>query len=391
MALLAFLASAAWLRRKLIDLRPVKTEFNWFDNSSLTDTADKIADTAIMPAGKLANDAKNANFNDTFYENSTYDISSGFSTQPANAALTTSINGNTNEDILESVDVLIEYGRSGLAIHLLQDYLADHPSESPKVWLKLLSLTATHGSETDYAQAIADCNQYYRINMPGFAEAKKAGTATIEDFPYITKELEIAWGSAAAIALLDDLIYNSESQPEEGFEPEIFEQLFMLKQIAEAEQAPVDSNGSTRTPGLAESQAASSQTAAGFTAEPIMMVYETTADEPAANWYDAQPKTSSSPDTFPTLDFSDEATQHNPAQTLANNDAFRADTLPGPDKTNTVQETRLTLEAPEIDFSQHIKEVADTQKSTTPATDEKQQKRIMKDSNLIDWVLTDEN
>jgi len=396
MALLAFLASAAWLRRKLIDLRPVKTELNWFDSSDPAGAADKVAESATAPAGKLANDAKNANFNDAFYENSTYDISSGFSAQPANAALTTSINGNANEDILESVDVLLEYGRSGLAIHLLQDYLADHPSESPKVWLKLLSLTAEHGSEADYAQTVADCNHHYRINMPGFAEAKKAGTATIEDFPYITKDLETAWGSAAAVTLLDDLIYNSESQPEEGFEPEIFEQLFMLKQIAEnldaspastvsePEQTPINTSGSPRMPGHAENSTALPQAAAGFAAEPMMMVYETTADVPAANWYDAQPQTPSSADTFPTLDFDDEVTQQHPAQALA-------DTLPGPDEANTVQETRLTLEAPEIDFSQHIKEVAEEQISTTAATGGKQQKRIVKDSNLIDWVLTDEN
>jgi len=398
-ALFALLASAAWLRHKLMQARAAKSALSWFDNRDLADASDNVADTAKAAAGKSAGEVKNTGFNDAFYENSSYDIASGFSAQPANTALTTSINGN-NEDILESVDVLIEYGRSGLAIHLLQDYLADHPSESPKVWLKLLSLIAAHGSETDYTQAVADCNHYYRINMPGFAEARKTGTATIEDFPYITKELEDAWGSAAAGVLLDDLIYNSESQPEEGFEPEIFEQLFMLKQIAEmlntnpaaideeAKPAAVNTNNSNPEPGNTEQPALPLQTAAGFMAEPIMNVYEATAEELSANWYDTPPQTSTSAESFPALNFEDETTQHHPAETTTANTAFEATALTDFEVAGKLPETKRTLEAPEIDFSLHIKAAADTRES---AAGDKQPKRIAKDSNLIDWDLTDES
>lgn len=409
-ALLAFLAFVEWLRRKLIHEHLAKIQDNWLDNSDLINNPDDLTDAVINSANKHTNDAKNFNFNDSFDGNSTYDISSGFNSQPANTALSTSINSNVKEDILESADVLTEYGRFGLAIHLLRDYLADHPSESPKVWLKLLSLTAVHGSESDYAQAVVDCNNYYRINMPNFAEAKKVGTATIEDFPYITKELEMAWGSAHAVALLDDLIYNSESQPEDGFEPEIFEQLFMLKQIAEnlnanpanadtvAEQTLIHPDESSPEPNATENARAISQTAASFTTEPIMKVYEASADAPAANWNDALAQSPQLPETFPTLNFDDYVIQHNLAETIPGNIELQATTLPSLDENHALPETKLTLEAPEIDFSQHIKEVADTknitvesaQNSTTPVMGDKQQKRIVKDSNLIDWVLADE-
>jgi hypothetical protein len=283
-ALLAFLAFAIWLRRKLIQKRLARIEDFRLDDSDLANNTDDLTALAINSVNKDSNDTKNSNFNDAFYGNTSYDISSGFSSQPANTGLATSINSNVKEDILESADVLTEYGRFGLAIHLLQDYLADHPSESPKVWLKLLSLTATHGSEADYTQAVVDCNNYYRIHMPSFAEAKKAGTATIEDFPYITKDLEMAWGSAGALALLNDLIYNRESQPEDGFEPEIFEQLFMLKQIAENLNAspdnidamttqPLINNGQVSAePDDAESDRAMSQTTASFTDQRINKV-----------------------------------------------------------------------------------------------------------------------
>jgi hypothetical protein len=395
-ALLAFLAFAAWLRRKLIHERLAKIEHNWLDNNDVTDAA-------INSANKDTNVTKNSNFNDAFDGNSTYDIASGFSSQPANGGLATSINSNAKEDILESADVLTEYGRFGLAIHLLQDYLGDHPSESPKVWLKLLSLTAAHGSEADYAQAVADCNNYYRINMPSFAEAKKVGTATIEDFPYITKELEMAWGSPHALALLDDLIYNSESQPEDGFEPEIFEQLFILKQIAEnlnanpastdagAEQTSISASENNPKSNHAAGADAMSQTAASFTSQPINKVYETSPDELTETINDALPQKWSAPETFPTLNFDDYVIEHNSAEIVPDDTISAVTTLPNLDENHALPQTKPTLKAPEIDFSQHIKEVADTQSNSTPVMGEKQQKRIVKDSNLIDWVLTDES
>jgi hypothetical protein len=384
-ALLAFLAFAAWLRRKLIHERLAKIEDNWLASSDLANNADDLTAPAISSANKHINDTKNSNFNDAFYGNSTYDISSGFSSQPANGGLATSINSNVKEDILESADVLTEYGRFGLAIHLLQDYLADHPSESPKVWLKLLSLTAAHGAEADYAQAVVDCNNYYRINMPSFAEAKKIGTATIEDFPYITKELELAWGSASAVALLNDLIYNRESQPEDGFEPEIFEQLFMLKQIAENfNTSPASTDAMPTQPLIhnseksgeaddTESARAMSQNAASSTDQPINKAYET-----------LPPENVTSVETFPTLNFDDYFTQDNSAETIPENSAS------SPADNRVLPESKPTLEAPEIDFSQHIKEVTDTQNSTTAEMGDKPQKRIVKDSNLIDWALTDD-
>jgi hypothetical protein len=402
-ALLAFLAFAAWLRRKLIQERLAKTESNWLDNSDLINNADNLTDPAINSADKHTADTKNSNFNDAFYGNSSYGISSAFSAQPANGGLATNINSSANEDILESADVLTEYGRFELAINLLQDYLADHPSESPKVWLKLLSLIAAHGSESGYAQAVADCNNYYRINMPAFTEARKAGTSTIEDFPYITKELEMAWGSPHALALLDDLIYNSESQPEDGFEPEIFEQLFMLKQIAEnlntnpssadavVGQTSINTNGSDLNLNDADNSREIPQTTVSYTNEPVMKVYETSADEQAANRNDGPAQNPQLPETFPTLNFDDYVVQQNPAETIPGNIDTQAAALLSLDMNTILLETKPALEAPEIDFSGHIKEVADTRSSTAPATGEKQQKRVVKDSNLIDWVLTDES
>jgi hypothetical protein len=396
-ALLAFLAFAIWLRRKLIQKRLARIEDFRLDDSDLANNTDDLTALAINSVNKDSNDTKNSNFNDAFYGNTSYDISSGFSSQPANTGLATSINSNVKEDILESADVLTEYGRFGLAIHLLQDYLADHPSESPKVWLKLLSLTATHGSEADYTQAVVDCNNYYRIHMPSFAEAKKAGTATIEDFPYITKDLEMAWGSTGALALLNDLIYNRESQPEDGFEPEIFEQLFMLKQIAENLNAspdnldamttqPLINNGQVSAePDDAESGRAMSQTTANFTDQPINKVYETSADALAASINDAAPENLTSAETFPTLNFDDYFTQDNSVETIADTN------VSSPTQHRALPKTKPTLEAPEIDFSQHINEVADTQNITTAEMGDKPQKRIVKDSNLIDWALTDES
>lgn len=212
----------------------------------------------------------------------------------------------------------------------------------------------------------------------------------------------MVWGSVATITLLDDLIYNSESQTEEGFEPEIFEQLFMLKQMAEnlnanpaktdtaIEQATIQSNERNPNANESERSEAISKITASTATQPIEIAYETSSDALTTSTNVSPPQNLSSLEAFPTLNFDDYATQQHHTEVIADNTDFQATTLPNLDASHVLPVTKPTLEAPEIDFSQHMKDVADTQNNTPPVIENKQLKRSMKDSNLIDWVLTDE-
>jgi hypothetical protein len=153
------------------------------------------------------------------------------------SAILTDTDTDEIEGVLEHAEVFIAHGRTVLAIQLLQNHLTDFPNQSPTIWLKLLSLLANEGLETEYDVAVIECNQFFNIKLPNFAEADMPDDSTIEDHPHIVDRLEGAWGSPYAITLLNDLIYNQHAQPREGFARGTFEELFFLKKIAEALQS----------------------------------------------------------------------------------------------------------------------------------------------------------
>jgi hypothetical protein len=212
------LAAVEMLRRKLLSKRLERAEPIWFDSEGNTaDEADGYAEITKQ-ASKLMADPL-------------------FGEASAQSTVVHQPDNDEADSVLEHADVFIAHGRPILAIQLLQNHLADAPTQSPTIWLKLLSLLADEGSETEYDVAVIECNQYFNIKLPSFADAHTPDNSTIEDHPHIVNRLEGAWGSAFAITLLNDLIYNQHSQPREGFARGTFEELFFLKKIAEVLQS----------------------------------------------------------------------------------------------------------------------------------------------------------
>jgi len=225
--ILGALAGAEWLRRKAIRDRLNKEQAIWFGAEKDADTLSK---TTTFSAN-ATNHAKDAIFDDPSFDQSAYHHLSN--QNPSEAYSFADEAGDSGDNILESADVFIEHGRPSLAIQLLQNHLSDFPTESPKTWLKLLNLLATEGSATEYDNAVAECKHFFNIKMPSFVKATTPDESSIEDFPHIVSRLEDVWGSQFAVGFLSDLIYNQYAQPREGFERGTFEELFLLKQIAE--------------------------------------------------------------------------------------------------------------------------------------------------------------
>jgi len=411
---IAFLAFVEWLRRKLARARLSKAESQWFGDVHLANVNDTTESTAKNVDEENSNTTKSI-FNDPFFETSNYEKSAGFGsadTNPSNDD--TTINSNASADILESADVFIEHGRPSLAIQLLQDYLIDYPAESPKIWLRLLSLLAANGPEAEYTQALADCSHYYRIKMPDFAEAKKADHSSIEEFHIITEKLENAWKSGNAIELLNDFIYDRQSQPASGLGPMAFEELFLLKQIAEIIAANPDIlneepnksatvNVPVELPIELKVHEQTDDTKSGFKAQKIIEGRAAEANEtehaslkPLIQSYPFQDLPSYEVSTIANFDDIyplDERFDEQPGNTPP-----QATPMPAPNESITSPESLPTLQAAEIDFSPRMEEIAKAQapesesgqNGTAPTVSAKPQKKALKDSNLIDWGLTDD-
>jgi hypothetical protein len=234
LGLIIALACAEWLRRNILSKRLDEKQASWFDAE--TDLANSNAnplstknDTAIAESGIFSA----SDYNSTSSHNR--------STVFTNAIDILDDNSEESESILENAEVFIAHDRPALAIQLLHNYLTDFPTESPVIWLKLLTLLAKEGPASAYESALFECRQFFNIKMPSFVDSAISDTSSIEDYPHIVARLEGVWGSPFAVRFLNDLIYNQNSQPREGFERNTFEELFFLKQIAEILNPPTKS------------------------------------------------------------------------------------------------------------------------------------------------------
>ncbi|MGV3581564.1 MAG: type IV pilus assembly protein FimV [Methylophilus sp.] len=148
---------------------------------------------------------------------------------------------NTEEDFVEEVTniaddakLFLSHGRTGLAIQLLQNHLVEFPRESASNWLFLLDLLAKEGKQEEFETAANECKKYFNVELPKFAHQSEQ-TGGIESFERISLDLQRVWGTPEATTYLDDLIHNARNQPREGFNKELFEELVLLREIAEEE------------------------------------------------------------------------------------------------------------------------------------------------------------
>ena len=137
------------------------------------------------------------------------------------------------EDILDHADVFLSHGRSGLAIQLLQNHLFDYPERSMTVWLFLLDLLAKEGQEEEYKTAAIECKKYFNVALPDYALPLPQNSQGIESFNVLTSHLTNVWQTEEAVTFLDGLIYNNRLQPRSGFNHGTFEELALLKGIAQ--------------------------------------------------------------------------------------------------------------------------------------------------------------
>lgn len=232
LGIIAILSAVLWLRRKIVIKRLLNEEAEWFnadkmgsqgkqaeENSLNSDAVifDEVGATLKLDSDELPNTSQ-----------------ASFFTYPN--AYTVSDN-DLSESVLDHAEVFLAHDRPAMAIQLLQNHLSDAPAESPEIWLKLITLLATEGSEEEYEHAVSACKKFFNIKLPNFKEATTSDNSTIEDYPHILVRLQEVWGSEFAVEFLNDLIYNRQSQPREGFGRNTFSELFLLKQIAVASHA----------------------------------------------------------------------------------------------------------------------------------------------------------
>jgi hypothetical protein len=142
---------------------------------------------------------------------------------------------NSEHNILDHADVFLAHGRISLAIQLLQNHLLDFPKQSVTIWMFLLDLLAKENLQAVYEQTALECKEHFNIQIADFSKSEIDAGQSLESFSRITAGLQQLWGTPAALAYLDDLIYNSRLEIRIGFHKNIIEELILLRSIAQEE------------------------------------------------------------------------------------------------------------------------------------------------------------
>lgn len=234
----AALGIAAWIRHKIVSRREAVEQANWFDveenTGDLTDSndGDELSSDTIPNRGLMDDVITSEKAEENAVVSTTYSPPIQSESNFGSIQQAPAVEEENRESILDDVNVFIEHGRPTLAIQLLQNFLSESPTVSPAIWLKLLSLLAKEGHEAEYNESITEANKHFKIKAEKFGEPINKNES-IENHAHITAHLEGVWGSPYALTFLNDLIYNKRSQPTEGFNQGEFDDLFLLKQVAQ--------------------------------------------------------------------------------------------------------------------------------------------------------------
>jgi len=229
-SIIAALAAAEWLRRRMFSQRSNSEGAEWFDTAASIDSANE---TAVLSDSYSNNSFEAKRSSELSLNEPDFGDSSSQSAGFDGTGTVVTFEKEEHGSVIDDADVFIEHGRPALAIQLLQNHLVESPAESPAIWFKLLNLLAKESSEADYDEAVVECNKHFNIKAAKFGDTSENDNSSIEDYPHITSRLEGVWGSQFALGFLNDLIYNKRSQPREGLEQAAFEDLFFLKLIAQ--------------------------------------------------------------------------------------------------------------------------------------------------------------
>lgn len=166
-----------------------------------------------------------------------------------NARRTLLLDDGGLSDLREQAEFFASIGEHAQAIQLFKAHIAAHAHHSPAASLELLQLYRTLGRAEDFRQLRAELMQHFNAEVPGFAEFDLP-SKDLEAYPDTLRRIELAWPTAAAVPLLEALIYRDTELSAGGdrYALAAFEDLQLLLGIAQ--QSPSEDRPAEVSPGL---------------------------------------------------------------------------------------------------------------------------------------------
>ena len=136
-------------------------------------------------------------------------------------------------DVQEQADFYASIGEHDQAIGILQTHIAQHANASPQAYLELLQLLYRLSRTEAFEHARQQLQQHFHVQAPAFLEFADKGQDLWSGYPEVLAQLQTAWSTDSAAALLRSWLLPHATQQLPRFALAAFEDLLMLYNVVQ--------------------------------------------------------------------------------------------------------------------------------------------------------------
>jgi hypothetical protein len=140
-----------------------------------------------------------------------------------------------DESIMGRADVALAHGQIELALQQLDEYLKEHPDESPAPWILALDLLHASGKRQEFGQVQEGCQQHFNLHTADYdnwdREDRGGG---LEAYPHILDILAKSWKAPECLDYMDRLLMDKHDGARHGFDHVAYRDLLLLRAIRAA-------------------------------------------------------------------------------------------------------------------------------------------------------------
>jgi hypothetical protein len=140
-----------------------------------------------------------------------------------------------DESIMGRADVLLAHGQIELALLQLDEYLKEHPDESPAPWILALDLLHATGRRQEFERVREGCKQHFNLHTADYDTWDREGRGGgLEAYPHILDILARSWKTPECLDYMDRLLMDKRDGARHGFDDVAYRDLLLLRAIRAA-------------------------------------------------------------------------------------------------------------------------------------------------------------
>lgn len=142
------------------------------------------------------------------------------------------------DSVVELADIMLSFGRSLGAAQALSDFIAAHPKQGVKPWIKLLEVYRHAGMRAEFEELAPRLNRTFNVRVPAWDAFDAAhGTDTLENYPHIMTRLNVGWDDPDALDYLQSLLRDNRDGQRLGFPLPVIGEILLLIAIQRERQS----------------------------------------------------------------------------------------------------------------------------------------------------------